>query len=113
VPGETMPCPACLHRSTLRFSRGKGMEDSYRRAVEMAEQVATDPKNYTEECRAGASLIAAVDRYHRYHLANVNDYVSRLIGAERGLCRCCGRAHAIQHEDDCPVPHLVHLTSGA
>lgn len=47
------------------------------------------------------------------HLANVNDYVSRLIGAERGLCRCCGRAHAIQHDDDCPVPHLIHLTTGA
>ena len=57
-------------------------------------------------------LINIVDKHHRYHLANVNDYVCQLIDDERGLCRCCGGAHAIEHEDNCPVPHLIRLTSG-
>lgn len=48
---------------------------------------------------------------HRDELAVINDQVSRLIGGERGLCRCCGRAHAIEHDDDCPVPDLIALVT--
>jgi len=89
------------------------VEADYKRAMRMVAEVDADPAKCSAETRCFASLVSAVDKYHRFHMANVNDYVSRLIGAERGLCRCCGRAHAIQHEDDCPVPHLIHMTSGA
>jgi hypothetical protein len=46
-------------------------------------------------------------------LTLISDYASRLIGAERGLCRCCGRAHAIQHDADCPVPYLMRRIAEA
>lgn len=62
-------------------------------------------------CDRESSARESVGDFQR-QIAAINDCVSRLIGAERGLCRCCGRAHAIQHEDDCPVPHLIHLTTG-
>lgn len=88
------------------------VESEYERAMRMVAEVDADPGKCSAETRCFASLVSAVNKHHRYHLANVNDYVCRLIGDERGLCRCCGRAHAIEHEDDCPVPHLIHLTSG-
>jgi len=88
------------------------VDGDYGRAMRMVAEVDADPGKCSAETRCFASLVNAVDNYHRFHLANVNDYVCRLIGGERGLCRCCGRAHAIEHDDECPVPHLIHLTSG-
>ncbi len=171
--GSTMPCPACLHRSMLRYSRGRASMDTNddpaehdcmaieesladaredMRAMEAREPTQDEgdraqggPPNYRRrECFValggwtgrrchkcdrwvwgGPTLCLACDREssaresipvlchdHQNQMAAINDYVSRLIGAERGLCRCCGRAHAIQHDDDCPVPHLIRLTTG-
>jgi len=37
--------------------------------------------------------------------------VPHLIGGDEfgNLCRCCGRAHAIQHDADCPVPAVLDV----
>ena len=61
------------------------IEGDYKHALRMVAEVDADPSKCSAEMRCFASLVSAVDKYHRYHLANVKDYVSRLIGAERGL----------------------------
>lgn len=42
-------------------------------------------------------------------MTDLQNIALRFIGKERGLCRCCGRAHFVGHESDCPVPDLLKL----
>ena len=62
------------------------------------------------DAQALEHALTQVERERDEALGRVNRAraaASSLIGAERGLCRSCGRAHAIQHEYDCPVPALL------